>query len=325
MAILASETPSDTTATLVAITPSVTISNPAMLADLPGTVTSIKLKLEATGQTGGFPTVTLTATLWGKLTAEADKTIICSGTFDCAGIPDLPEAATLYEVTMDTPASIPFGTGKFLHVETEVNDVATPDPPFLPQSVWWRGSSSSPKIFEVHGTELTAPTKANTPAPTNANTSVTLDQATLGWADGGGADNFDVYYGTTSGSLSLVSSAQAGTSFTVTGITNGSPYVYLSVRYWRIDSTNDAGTTTGDEWSFTTIRLTPPTQTYFYVTTGQYYRLLIQSDGTYGDVPGVGVENTDFVYLAAGYEANFISTGRRLVAISNSKFWYEDL
>ncbi len=325
MAILASETPADTTATIVATTPSVTSSDPTMLADLPGTVTSIKLKLEATGQTGGFPTVTLTATLWGKLTAESAKTIICSGTFDCVGIPDKPEAATLYSVVMDTPASIPFGAGKSLHVEAKLDDPPTPDPPFLAQQVWWRGSSTAAKILEVHGTELTAPTKASTPVPTNVNTSVTLDQATLGWVDGGGADTYNVYYGTVSGSLTLVSSAQAGTSFTVTGITNGAPYSYLSTRYWRIDSTNGAGTTTGDEWSFTTIRFTPISKTYFYSTTGQYYRLLIQSDGTYGDPPGVGVENTDFVYLAAGYEANFVATNRRLVSAANSKIWYEDI
>ena len=169
----------------------------------------------------------------------------------------------------------------------------------------------------------TSPTKAENPSPTDTNTSVTLDQATISWDDGGGADTFDVYYGTVSGSLSLVSLTQAGTSFTVTGVTDGSPYTYLSTRYWRINSTNVAGTTTGDEWSFTTIRLDPPTPTRFYPVTGQYYYLLIQSDGTYGDLPGVGVENTDYVFLAAGYEANFIATNRRLVAAAENKIWYE--
>ncbi len=169
------------------------------------------------------------------------------------------------------------------------------------------------------------PSKATTPAPSNAATNVTLDQATVTWVDGGGADTFDVYYGTESGSLTLVSSAQAGASFTVTGITDGSPYAYLSVRYWRIDSTNTAGTTTGDEWSFTTIRIDPPTKTYFYATTGQHYYLLVQSDGSYGDPPGVGVENTDYVFLAAGYEFNAISTTRKLVSAANSKIWYEDI
>ena len=170
-----------------------------------------------------------------------------------------------------------------------------------------------------------APTKATTPAPSNAATNVTLDQATITWVDGGGADTYNVYYGDTSGSLPLVSSTQAGTSFTVTGITDGSPYAYLDIRYWRIDSTNGAGTTTGDEWSFTTIRFSAPTVTYFYSTTGQYYQLLIQSDGSYGDVPGVGVENTDYVFLAAGYEPNFIKTTRKLVGVANSKVWYEDI
>jgi len=176
----------------------------------------------------------------------------------------------------------------------------------------------------IRNTAADAPTKAKTPAPADAATDVTLDQATLTWEDGGGADTYNVYYGDTSGDLSLVSSAQAGTSFTVTGITLGSPYSYLTTRYWRIDSINAAGTTTGDEWSFTTIRLSPPTVTYWYSTTGQYYQLLIQSDGSYGDHPADGgVENTDFVYLAAEYVPNFIKTTRKLVAAANNKIWYE--
>jgi hypothetical protein len=189
----------------------------------------------------------------------------------------------------------------------------------------WAFTSVNDAMFEMHTTLPGPPTKAKNPAPTDANASVTLDQATITWDDGGGATTFSVYYGTTSGNLSLVSLSQGSTSFTVTGITDGSPYAYLSTRYWRIDSTNLYGTTTGDEWSFTTIRLTPPTPTRFYATTGQYYRLLIQSDGSYGDPPGVGVENTDFVYLAAEYEANFIATNRRLVAAAENKIWYEDI
>lgn len=183
--------------------------------------------------------------------------------------------------------------------------------------------TSSTYSFTV-GTPV--PSKAITPAPTNAATDVTLDQATLTWVDGGDADTFDVYYGTESGNLGdAVSSAQAGASFTVTGITDGSPYSYIVTRYWRIDSTNAGGTTTGDEWSFTTIRFDAPGVNYFYHTTGQYYRLLVQSDGTYGDVPGVGVENTDYVFLSASYEPNFISTQRKLVSVANSKVWIEDI
>lgn len=73
------------------------------------------------------------------------------------------------------------------------------------------------------------------------------------------------------------------------------------------------------------IRLDPPTVTYFYSTTGQYYYLLVQSDGTYGDPPGVGTENIDYVYLAAGYGPNFIKTTRKLVAVAKNTFYYEDI
>ncbi len=317
MAILASNTPADTDSEQIAIDPSETTTS-NFVADLPGTITSLKLKLEAFGESGGWPSVTLTARLVNMSDGGAE---IVRGTFDCSAIPDLPTSAALYEVTVDTPASIPLGAS--LRILAKVSDENNPDPPFTAQVVLWRGDGVFDHILEVHGTELTAPTKATNPAPANANASVTLDQATVTWDDGGGADTYNIYYGTSSGSLSFVSSAQAGTSFTVTGITDGSPYAYLSTRYWRIDSTNDAGTTTGDEWSFTTIRFSAPTTTYFYQ--GQYYRLLIQSDGSYGDVPGVGVEGTDYEFLAAGYEANFVDTVRKLVSAANNKVWYEDI
>ena len=116
--------------------------------------------------------------------------------------------------------------------------------------------------YRVNGTELALPEKAITPGPTNANEAVELDQEDLTWVDGGlgeanAATTFNVYYGTTSGALTLVSSGQAAgvatNLFTVWGVEYGSPYEYAVTRYWRIDSTNASGTTTGDEWSFTTL------------------------------------------------------------------------
>ncbi|MCP5019660.1 MAG: hypothetical protein GY938_30905 [Ketobacter sp.] len=167
-----------------------------------------------------------------------------------------------------------------------------------------------------------APTKAENPTPSDTNTSVTLGQATITWEDGGGADTYDVYYGTQSGNLTKVSTAQAGTSFTVTGITNGSPYAYLSTRYWRIDSTNGIGTTTGDEWTFTTLQFDPPGPTYFY--NGQHYQLLTKAGDVVGTHPADGgVENTDYVVVS--FLPNFIRTSRRLVSAANSKIWYEDV
>ncbi len=167
--------------------------------------------------------------------------------------------------------------------------------------------------------------KAVNPSPSDVATDVTLDQALLTWDDGGDTDEFLIYYGTESGDLSLIAFGPFE-FLSIVGITDGSPYDYITTRYWRIDSVNDAGTVTGDEWSFTTIRLDAPTVTYFYSTTGQYYQLLIQSDGFYGDSPvDGGVENTDYVFLTAGYEPNFIRTNRKLVAIAENRLWYEDI
>jgi len=143
------------------------------------------------------------------------------------------------------------------------------------------------------------PSKAVNPTPTDTNSAVTLDHDTIVWEDGGGADTYNVYYGTTSGALSLVSSAQAGTSFTIWGVSDGSPYDYLDIRYWRIDSTNEAGTTTGDEWMFTTIPLTYPN-------------------------PSPTPPDPDYPYPPDhDFNPNFINTTQRLICAANSKVWYE--
>jgi len=149
--------------------------------------------------------------------------------------------------------------------------------------------------FEEWGTAV--PAKAKNPTPTDANSAVTLDQDTIVWEDGGGADTYDVYYGTTSGDLILVSSAQTETSFTVWGMADGSPYDYEVTRYWRIDSTNDVGTTTGDEWSFTTITFDPP-------------------------VPSPSDPDGDFPPDYA-FDPNFIRTKNRLVLAAGHQVWYE--
>lgn len=89
-----------------------------------------------------------------------------------------------------------------------------------------------------------APSKATTPDPADDATDVEVDK-TLSWADGGGAVSYDVYFGETSGALDSIGN-QAGTSYDPGGLDPETEY------FWRIDSVNTNGTTTGDEWSFTT-------------------------------------------------------------------------
>lgn len=184
--------------------------------------------------------------------------------------------------------------------------------------------ADAPRYFgDIFRFPPSAPSKPTNPTPLDAADDVTLDHATLTWEDGGDTDTFNIYYGTESGNLTLVQSgiAVGSPSFTITGITSGSPFDYLDTRYWRVDSINANGTTTGDEWSFTTLRLLPPGPTFWYSTGGYWYQLLVQDDGSYGDPPGVGVENTDYIVIS--FTANFIRTNRVLIAAANNKIWYE--
>lgn len=163
-------------------------------------------------------------------------------------------------------------------------------------------------IRNVEGEE-SLPDKATNPAPTDATSDVTLDQGTITWTAGAGATSHNVYYGTTSGDLTLVSEGQEGTSFTILNITDGSPFDYTITRYWRIDEVNDDGVTEGDEWSFTTITFNVP------------------SPGPRGFGGGGGAGG------GAGEEGSFaggaISDGQsniktRLVALARNKVFYED-
>jgi hypothetical protein len=155
----------------------------------------------------------------------------------------------------------------------------------------------TPSFSDDHPTG-SAPTKATNPTPSNAADDTTLDQATVTWEDGGGATSYDVYYGTESGNLTLLESGVTDLSYTIFEIDDGSPFDYEVTRYWRIDAVNDAGTTTGDEWSFTTITFNAP------AAGGRG-----GEGGTAGGVVSDGQSN--------------IKT--RLVAFANNKVWYEDV
>lgn len=70
---------------------------------------------------------------------------------------------------------------------------------------------------------------------------------TLSWSNGGGATNYDVYFGTdpTPGASEYKTNTDNTTY-------NSGTLNYSTTYYWRIDAKNLAGTTVGDTWSFTT-------------------------------------------------------------------------
>lgn len=160
------------------------------------------------------------------------------------------------------------------------------------------GTFTSPEYTFTIGS--TAPEKPINPTPANAADDVTLDQATITWEDGGRATSYDVYYGENEEGLTLVSEGQSGTSFTISGIDYGSPFEYVISRTWRIDAVNDAGTTTGDVWTFTTIAFDPP------LPTG----VTLDAEGEPTGTPS---------------GENVMLTKKRLVAAAENAFYYEDV
>ena len=90
-----------------------------------------------------------------------------------------------------------------------------------------------------------APGKAYNPSPWNGTEEDGAFDFKLTWSDGGDADEYDVYIGT-SGSLSLIASGVTNLHY----IGDADDFPDDSIVYWRIDSTNDNGTTTGDVWHF---------------------------------------------------------------------------
>jgi len=103
-------------------------------------------------------------------------------------------------------------------------------------------------------TTIDNPQQASNPSPMNEATGVDID-ADLSWTAGAGANTHDVYFGT---SYTAVEEAfasiicpeykgnQIGITFDPCALEEGVTY------YWRIDEKNEAGTTTGTVWSFTT-------------------------------------------------------------------------
>ena len=87
------------------------------------------------------------------------------------------------------------------------------------------------------------PGQASNPDPKDGATGVSIDAA-LSWTAGTGATSHDIYFGT-SISLPFVRN-QTATTFYPVGM------AYNTTYYWRIDSVNVWGKSTGAVWSFTT-------------------------------------------------------------------------
>ncbi len=120
------------------------------------------------------------------------------------------------------------------------------------------------------------PAKAFNPTPYEHISGASLN-TDMGWSAGVGASSHDIYFGTdpTPDSTEFIRS-QSGTTFDPGTLQPGTTY------YWRIDSVNSLGTTTGDLWIITTMPTPDAGRNTFLVR-----------------MPAVGVSWKELAYLAA--------------------------
>jgi hypothetical protein len=106
--------------------------------------------------------------------------------------------------------------------------------------------------------ESLPPEKPVCVSPLNSSTGV-LKNAGLEWADPGSETNhaatgFNLYFSTSIAGLVQIGEAHESDAVTETAsnlLAPDSLYGEGITYYWRVDAFNDAGTTTGDVWSFT--------------------------------------------------------------------------
>jgi hypothetical protein len=109
----------------------------------------------------------------------------------------------------------------------------------------YNGAAPDIGVYEYGDTEYWIPgrivPKASMPVPPSGNQYVKLD-ADLMWLGGTDALSYDVYFGTTEGSLTYQGSQS-------NNIFSPGPLAPEAVYYWRIDSVGPGGTVTGDVWT----------------------------------------------------------------------------
>ncbi|HQI42441.1 MAG TPA: hypothetical protein PK665_15205, partial [Ignavibacteriaceae bacterium] len=97
------------------------------------------------------------------------------------------------------------------------------------------------------GTIPSGPGQAANPNPVNGSIDVSAPNVTLSWTNSGDATTNSVYFGNSPSSLTQIHTGSLISSIGRTGLEYNKTY------YWRVDEINNAGTTVGPIWNFTTM------------------------------------------------------------------------
>ncbi|MEJ6980886.1 LamG-like jellyroll fold domain-containing protein [Pedobacter sp. P351] len=111
-------------------------------------------------------------------------------------------------------------------------------------------SSAYASLTAKTATLPSAPAIPSLPSPASGSTGIELANRNLTWTGSSNTISYKVYFGTDSSSLEYKSDVTSA-SYPVTGLLENTTY------FWRIDAVNSLGTTTGDVWSFKTLKNFP--------------------------------------------------------------------
>ncbi|MHC4633054.1 MAG: LamG-like jellyroll fold domain-containing protein, partial [Planctomycetota bacterium] len=118
-------------------------------------------------------------------------------------------------------------------------------------TVAWKGPDC-PSRSVINGQYLSLALWASSPIPTGGAKDVPVD-TNLSWLPGYNVTSHEVYFGTDQATLVHVVTKPLGDESY-----NPGTLAWGTIYYWRIDEVGPGGTTTGDVWSFKTVRLLRP-------------------------------------------------------------------
>lgn len=173
----------------------------------------------------------------------------------------------------------------------------------------WTKQTGVTGIYQTYGTEGSAPGTPTIVSPSADATGITLDETPLSWAAGDPAgDTYEIYFREYGAAWTLVGVAQADITWTIPFGTLD----YGTTYEWKIEATNDYGTTGGGTWTFSSINFDQLRISYRLISGGS-------GAGPYDDP--AGTEGTDWAWTGE----NTMLTVRRLVVAAYNKIYYENI
>lgn len=183
--------------------------------------------------------------------------VLTSGTTDASTIPGMPgewrditfntpyalEASTKYAIVLTIPSA-----GLLYFQDTSGDYAGGGRNLSLNGGISWSGEDGGDLMFEIYSLDMPAPTKATDPTPAEDGTNISLD-TNLSWTKEATATSIvylDIKSENNPPVTKVVDDEDVESYNPASDLEPETTYV------WRVDTKNLAGTTTGDQWEFTT-------------------------------------------------------------------------